>query len=43
MRRLLLALFLAMAALPAVPKVWSEHCGQTIDETWAAAVPAQSK
>ena len=26
-----------------VEKVWSEHCGQTIDETWAAVVPAKTK
>ena len=26
-----------------VEKVWAEHCGQTIDETWAAVVPAKTK
>lgn len=26
-----------------VEKVWSEHCGQTIDETWAEVVPAKTK
>lgn len=26
-----------------VEKVWAEHCGQTIVETWAAVVPAKTK
>jgi hypothetical protein len=26
-----------------VEQVWSAHCGQTIDETWAAVVPAKTK
>ena len=26
-----------------VEKVWAEHCGQTIDESWAEAVPAKTK
>lgn len=26
-----------------VEKVWTEHCGQTIDQTWAEVVPAKAK
>jgi hypothetical protein len=26
-----------------VEKVWADHCGQTIDESWAEAVPAKTK
>jgi hypothetical protein len=26
-----------------VEKVWAEHCGQTIDESWAEALPAKTK
>jgi hypothetical protein len=36
-------LHLAGVAGGDVEQVWSEHCGQTIDETWAAVVPAKSK